>query len=33
MLTANDPEVHSIDASKRSDELEHQTSQLFRVMD
>jgi hypothetical protein len=33
MLAANNPEVHCIDASKRSDELEHQISQLFRVMD
>jgi hypothetical protein len=33
MLAANNPEVHGIDASKRSDELGHQISQLFRVMD
>jgi hypothetical protein len=33
MLAANDPKVHGIDPSKRSDELGHQISQLLRVID
>jgi hypothetical protein len=33
MFAANNPKVHGVDAGKRSDELEHQISQLFRVMD